>query len=250
MHLLVSVRSAAEASAALAGGADVIDAKDPTAGALGAVSTDVLREIHAASAGRRPVTAALGDAADESTIERAAWTYASSGARFVKVGFGGIVERARAEALAAAAVRGATAGGDGRCGMVAVSYADANRRWGLPPAALTDAAARAGAAGLLVDTADKNGPGLLRLIARDVLAGWVAEAHAGGLFVALAGRLTPDDLPVVRDVGADIAGVRGAACEGGRAGWIARERVRRLKELVNCVSLSAEHSEDAESPEP
>ena len=51
MRLLVSVSSAAEASAALAGGADVIDAKDPLAGALGAVSADVLREIHAIVAG-------------------------------------------------------------------------------------------------------------------------------------------------------------------------------------------------------
>ena len=46
MRLLVSVASATEASAALAGGADVIDAKNPLAGALGAVSVGVLREIH------------------------------------------------------------------------------------------------------------------------------------------------------------------------------------------------------------
>ena len=48
MRLLVSVTSAAEASAALAGGADVIDAKDPRRGALGAVSPQTLRAILAA----------------------------------------------------------------------------------------------------------------------------------------------------------------------------------------------------------
>ena len=53
---------AAEAAAALAGGADIIDAKNPLAGALGAVSETTLREIAAAVAGWRPVTAALGSA--------------------------------------------------------------------------------------------------------------------------------------------------------------------------------------------
>ncbi|MFL5577756.1 MAG: (5-formylfuran-3-yl)methyl phosphate synthase, partial [Gemmatimonadaceae bacterium] len=65
MHLLVSVSSAAEAAAALAGGADLVDAKDPSAGALGAVSDGALRGIVAAVSGARPVSAALGDARDE-----------------------------------------------------------------------------------------------------------------------------------------------------------------------------------------
>jgi len=42
MRLLVSVRDASEARAALAGGAGIIDAKEPLNGPLGAVSSDVL----------------------------------------------------------------------------------------------------------------------------------------------------------------------------------------------------------------
>src|SRR4051812_47948913 len=42
MELLVSVRSAKEVEAALAGGADIIDAKEPSRGSLGAVSPKVL----------------------------------------------------------------------------------------------------------------------------------------------------------------------------------------------------------------
>ena len=78
MQLLVSVANATEASAAVRGGADVIDAKDakdPQAGALGAVSLDALREIRAAVATRRPVTAAIGDATNEGAIERIAFEY-------------------------------------------------------------------------------------------------------------------------------------------------------------------------------
>ena len=231
MRLLVSVASAAEAAAALAGGADVIDAKDARAGALGAVSTGVLREIHAAVGGARMVSAALGDAADEAAIECAAREFAGAGAVLVKVGFAGIVSAGRVGDLIAAAVRGAEAGSDGNGGVVAVAYADADRAASLAPATLLQAAARAGAYGVLLDTADKNGPGLPGLVAPGALAAWVAQAHEAGLLVALAGKLTADDLPYVRDAGADIVGVRGAACEGGRTGRVTVDRVRLLQAL-------------------
>jgi uncharacterized protein (UPF0264 family) len=243
MRLLVSVASGAEASAALAGGADFIDAKDPLTGALGAVSEEVLREVHAAVGGARPVTAALGDAADEAQIEDAARVFAAAGAAFVKVGFAGIASVPRAVALTMAAVRGAAAGGRGTSGVVAftgvvaVAYADAERVASLAAGSLVEVAARAGASGVLLDTADKAGPGLRRLIAPAALARWVAEAHEGGLFVALAGQLTMDDFAFVRDAGADIAGVRGAACEGGRIGRVATERVRLLR--ARCGPASA-----------
>ena len=87
MQLLVSVANATEARDAVDGGADLIDAKNPLNGALGAVSLSMLREIHAAVADRRVVSAALGDADDEETIERAAFAYAATGVGFVKVGF-------------------------------------------------------------------------------------------------------------------------------------------------------------------
>ena len=121
MRLLVSVANAAETSAALAGGADVIDAKNPLSGALGAVSADILREIHATVAGACLVSAAIGDAADETEVERAAGTFAGAGAALVKVGFAGIASASRVEVLIRAAVRGV------RTGVVAVAYADASR---------------------------------------------------------------------------------------------------------------------------
>jgi len=133
--------------------------------------------------------------------------------------------------LIAAAVRGARTGGAERAGVVAVAYADADRVASLPPAALTKVAARAGADGLLIDTADKRGPGLRRLVAPGALATLVAEAHQTGLFVVLAGKLTADDLPFARDAGADIVGIRGAACDDGRTGRVAARKVRLLRSL-------------------
>jgi uncharacterized protein (UPF0264 family) len=227
MRLLVSVASAIEASAALAGGADIIDAKDPLAGALGAVPVEVLRAIIAAVGGARPVSAALGEAADEVIIERAARAFTAAGADLVKVGFAGVSSERNA-ALVSAAVRGAATGGGGNAGVIAVAYADAKHTPNL--IALPDLAAR-GMEGVLLDTADKTGPGLRALFATDRLAAWIAEAHEAGLLVAVAGKLTADDLGFARDAGADIAGVRGAACDGGRTGRVSAGRVRLLRAL-------------------
>src|SRR2546427_5313283 len=70
MQLLISVAGPADARAALLGGADVIDAKDPRHGALGPVTLHRLAAIRAAVGGARPLSAALGDAADEDAIDR------------------------------------------------------------------------------------------------------------------------------------------------------------------------------------
>lgn len=227
VHLLVSAASAADAAAAVDGGADIVDAKDPRAGALGAVPDATLREIAAAVAGSRPLSAALGDAADESAVERAARDAAAAGAAYVKFGFAGVRDARRAAALLGAAVRGAAEGG-GAC-VIAVAYADAGRVAALDPLAVVEAAACAGAHGALLDTARKEHGGLFALRSRGELAAWVAEARAASLLVALAGRLSSGDLVAVRELGADIAGVRGAACVGGRGGRVSAALVRELR---------------------
>src|SRR5207237_2729924 len=88
MRLLVSVRGPAEARAAVAGGADVIDAKDPARGALGPVRVDRLAAIRRAVGVARPVSAALGDACDDATVEVTAAT--AVGLAFGTLGVGGV----------------------------------------------------------------------------------------------------------------------------------------------------------------
>ena len=222
MRLLVSVRDEIEAATAVAGGADIIDAKEPRAGALGAVSSDVLRAIVAGVGGARPVTAALGDAADEDTVERNARAFVSAGVAYIKIGFAGVTARNRVDALIAAAGRGAAGS------VIVVAYADHDRAGSASTDAVLDAAMHAGAAGLLIDTADKSGPGLMALMPPDAIGRVISRARNAGLLVAVAGQLTGEDLPVVSDLGADIAGVRGAACHQGRAGHISAQRIAGL----------------------
>jgi uncharacterized protein (UPF0264 family) len=235
MRLLVSVKDRDEAALALAGGADIIDAKDPNAGALAAVSPGTFQAIRAAVARRRPVTAALGDAADADSIEQKAAIYARAGASLVKIGFAGVGSRLRVGRLIAAAMQGAA----GHAGVIAVAYADADRVASLDPFAIVEAAARERAAGVLLDTADKHGPGLRGLMPLATLRSWVSAARDGGLLVAVAGKLTAGDLGYVSDAGADIAGVRGAACDYGRTSRIAVEKVSRLAHVMLGLALLA-----------
>ena len=175
MKLLVSVRDAIDASAALAGGADIIDAKEPASGALGAVDLATFQHIVAAVANARPVTAALGDAVDEQAIAHTADAYARAGARLVKIGFAGITSRTRVASLVAAARDGAAGT---RAGVIATAYADADRVASLTPFAMIDAAALAGATGILLDTVDKQGPGLRGLMSSERLHSWVSTARS------------------------------------------------------------------------
>lgn len=228
MQLLVSVTDAIEAAAALDGGADIIDAKDPASGALGAVTVDALRDIHALVGGVRVVTAALGDAVDEASAATIACAYARAGARLVKIGFAGVDSHSRVATLLAAARDGATE----HAGVIATAYADADRVASLDPFAMVDAAAAAAVTGILLDTADKQGPGLRELMSPATLRAWVAAARDAHMLVALAGKLTADDFGLMNDAGVDIVGVRGAACDNGRTGCISAQRVRQLTSVV------------------
>jgi uncharacterized protein (UPF0264 family) len=112
--------------------------------------------------------------------------------------------------------------------VVAVAYADFARVESAAPERVIEAAERARAVGVLLDTARKDGGALFGLMDQVRVGRWVGLAHEAALTVALAGSLNAADLASVRALGADIAGVRGAACDGGRTGRISRERVAAL----------------------
>ena len=238
MKLLVSVMDADEARAAAAAGADIVDVKNPGEGSLGAPAPAVIAAVRAAVPVALPVSAAIGDMPNlPGTAALAALGAARSGATFVKVGLWGSTSEPDAVALLRA-VREAVPGAV----LVAAAYADAVRvpHAPLAPELLPRVAHAAGVDVCLLDTAIKDGRGLLEWLSPDSLTRLVADAHAAGLEVALAGALRAEELPVIRDTGADVAGVRSAAChEGRRAGRLDAERVRALRRYATAgVSVS------------
>ena len=228
LKLLVSVVVVGEARAAAEAGADIVDVKNPAEGSLGAPPPEVIEGVRAVVPAELPVSAAIGDMPNlPGTAALAALGAARSGATFVKVGLWGVSTEADAVALLHT-VREAVPGAM----VVAGAYADAQRvpHAPLAPGLLPRVAHAAGADVCLLDTAIKDGRGLLDFLSPDALASLVDEAHAAGLQLALAGALRAEDLPMLAATGADIAGVRSAACgDDRRSGPLEPARVRALR---------------------
>lgn len=241
MQLLVSVRSAVEVAPALSGGADIIDAKEPSRGSLGPVSPTTLAQIMALAPPECSLSIALGDVAspdDARTAIAALELPARSAPTYLKLGFAGVrspemVSRIVASAVAAVADKGSPAL------VVAVAYADAARAAAITPDVILGRVRAAGAVGVLLDTHTKDGIGLLGWLTPSALAAWVAIARGQGLLTALAGALTLESVDTVCTAGADVVGVRGAACEGGRQGRVQATLVRALRDRLDAFQLYA-----------
>ena len=225
MRLLVSVVDAGEARIAAAAGADVIDVKDPSRGALGEAAPAVVRAVREATPAQLPVSAALGDGPFTPALAAAlAGTAAASGAAFVKLGL-----RDTSLAAATASFRAARASVPADVHVVVAGFADFAHAGAPHPLDLPALAAAAGAQGCLLDTAVKDGRGLLHWLDEADLAAFVEACRARGLLSALAGSLQAEDLARLAPIGPDLVGVRGAACVGDRVGGrVDAERVRAL----------------------
>jgi uncharacterized protein (UPF0264 family) len=200
VRLLASVTSEAEARLAAAEGADIIDCKQPAAGALGALPHGVVAAIRGVVPSHVPVSATIGDLpAEPEPVERAARAMAATGCDIVKIGFfpGG---HARATARRLAALASETQ-------LVAVLLADAP----FDPA-LVPALAEARFAGVMLDTASKDGRALLDHRRPAELARFVEEAKALGLMTGLAGSLRIEHVPELLALAPDVLGFRGALC--------------------------------------
>jgi len=239
-RLLVSVRNGAEAAAANDAGADVIDLKEPAGGSLGMAPLPVIREIVAQLHDRIPVTAALGETGD--WLDAQAFPVLPPDLACVKLGLAGLRDRHgwKSDWVDIRARFDAAAGA--RLGWVAVIYADADIADSPPPDDVAEAAAESGCRGVLIDTFSKSSGSLLTRVTIDQLETWTARVHAAGLFMALAGRVSAEDLPPLSRVPADIIAVRSAVCLAGRRdARISAEHVAAFKQhLANEYS----HAED------
>jgi hypothetical protein len=230
VRLLVSVRDASEASRAVAGGAEIVDAKEPRLGSIAPVSPAALRAIRDAVPAELRVSAALGDVASTEDVVRA-FANLPVGLSFVKLGFRGLRDGERVRELLASAVEQASRLAQPPA-VIAVAYADHARAHALPPSAFPRLLAETGADGLLVDTCFKDGGNLFDVLATADLAPVGLALEADELTFALGGSLRADQVRAVAETGATIFGVRGAACRGGRDGEISEELVRLLAAAV------------------
>jgi uncharacterized protein (UPF0264 family) len=217
--LLASVRSADEAFDAAHAGAELIDLKEPHAGALGGVAMDDITRIVRALRAHyavRPISATIGDlpnhALDE--ITHRVLDVAATGVDYVKVGVA--PGPAAADCLRHLA--------DLPAAVVPVLLSDDGIDRDL--AAL---AAQLGFVGMVFDTANKDGRTLFDCVDAATLAACIAQARSRGTMTALAGSLGWSDLGRIRALAPDIAGFWGALCDEreGRTGRLDPQRVRK-----------------------
>lgn len=215
MKVLISPADPDEALVAWRCGADIIDVKNTAEGSLGANFPWVIREVRQRITDPAVVVSAtLGDLpAKPGTAALAALGALVSGATYLKAGLHGPRDIAEGTALMRAVVRTAREHGPGHT-VVAAGYADHARFGGLSPEALVAIAAESGADVVMLDTLVKDGRGLRDALDDAALIRFCTEAHAAGLQVALAGAVRAEDLPALRQAGADVVGVRGAVCRG------------------------------------
>jgi (5-formylfuran-3-yl)methyl phosphate synthase len=234
VRLLVSVRSGDEVPSALAGGADIIDAKEPRRGSLGAVSRDVLSEIVGAVPGAFPLSIAVGDVATALEVEELIAGLEPNlreGPVYVKLGFASVGCWETIARLLRVAVVTATRHPT-RLGIIAVAYADAAQAGTATAEVILEAAVKARCMGAMLDTYLKNGNGLFRFIDQVQLARWLDRARAAGLVSAVAGSLAVPDIGALSALNPDVVGVRGAACEGGRDGVVSQSRVAAIRSRI------------------
>jgi uncharacterized protein (UPF0264 family) len=233
MDLLISVVGEAEVHPAVAGGADIVDVKNPREGSLGANFPHVIRRVRELTPAAVPVSVAIGDVPNlPGMAALAAAGAAGCGVQFVKVGLLGPRDHDEAYAVLAAVCRAARDEAPG-VRVMATAYADAGATGSLPPAELPAVAAEAGTDGCMIDTAAKGAGTLFTALAAAELERFVSACGEAGLLCALAGSLSASDMPRLRALAPDIVGFRGAACgDGRREGALDRDAVQRLKELV------------------
>lgn len=276
-RLLVSVRSAAEAEAALAGGADLIDIKEPTRGSLGRADDRVIADILRQVAGRRPVSAALGELWDARHSPSPPTPRSACGKRgeekltpkqklpaseergekdshspvrsrfpsssiltslcFLKWGLSCCRSQPWRDWLRG--VIGNIETSHEASQVVAAAYADAALADAPPVSEIVAFACTRPGSVLLIDTfAKDNSKNLLDWLSVQQLAAIQRQCRAANVRLALAGSLREGDIASLLPLQPDWLAVRGAACEQGRTSAICAEKVRRLAQQIHGADMS------------
>jgi uncharacterized protein (UPF0264 family) len=238
-RLLVSVRSVEEAEAALAGGAALIDVKDPTRGSLGRADDEVIRAVVDAIGGRRPVSAALGEWAEQGRLEVPAVELT-----FVKWGLAGCARRPDWRLQLMPVLQRSH-----RPRVALVAYADWQCAQAPPVDDVFALACDYPGTALLVDTHCKDHAGGKQ---RPTLLDWLpvswvddlcARAREARIPIALAGSLGPAEIRALLPVRPDWFAVRGAVCaEADRQAGVQVAKVRQLVDLIAGSHLQVDDS--------
>jgi uncharacterized protein (UPF0264 family) len=224
---LVSVTGPEEAEVALAGGAALIDVKDPSRGSLGRADDAVIAEVVNIVARRCPVSAALGELLELVQPQVQPPLEIPEGVDWVKCGLAGCGSRLDWPELVDN-LRGKIEPA-GSCRLVVSAYADWRRANAPEPEDVVAYVLNQHASGLLIDTWGKDGTTLLDWMQVSEIVGICGHLKQAHIPIALSGALGRAEIRTLRLAQPNWFAVRGSACGGNqREGKIELERVQRL----------------------
>lgn len=181
---------------------DILDMKQPSSGALGALPVEDVRLIVDWLDGRCLSSATIGDLPMQAEhINPALMRMADTGVDYVKLGlFGGEQQSSCLQQLQPV-IQALNVP------VIAVIFADLTSEldW-------VEQVSSVGFAGIMVDTANKTGRSLLDCWSVELLAEFVQRAKAKQLLCGLAGALRTEDIPQLATLQPDYLGFRSALC--------------------------------------
>ena len=219
------------------GGADIIDVKNPTEGPLGANFPWIIQDIVKIVPNNIETSCTIGEMPNcPGSISLAARGAATIGVNYIKVGLSGLRKKQETINFLTNIVK-SVKDYNSKIKIVITGYADAEKIGSINPLMVPKITSKVQADVAMIDTAIKDGSSLFNYLNDHQLSNFINEANKFKLITALAGSLKKEELAKVYSLGADIAGIRGAACTFGDRikGQITRERV---SEIVGYLSTS------------
>lgn len=203
--LLVSVKSADEAQIALENGADLIDLKDPSIGALGALPVSLIQSIVQTIKQSKPnafTSATIGDQPMQAALlTDSVKKLAITDADFIKIGFFEAIDyQPCLDQLSRLTQQGAK--------LIAVLFAENTY-----PDSLIQAIKQAGFIGVMLDTAQKNGNNLFHYYHLESIEAFAQKAQINALSYGFAGSLQSQHVAQLLGYNPNFLGFRGGVCE-------------------------------------
>jgi len=200
---LASVQSLQEAQTLLPVLPDIMDMKNPSEGALGALNVDIVGQIVSLIAGGCQTSATIGDLPMQANIISAEMVrMATSGVDYIKIGL--FPDKDLTDCITALAETVNSL----PCPVIAVIFADQSLDHNVLPL-LKDS----GFYGVMVDTASKDGKNLLDHWSMSALADFVKTAQQHKMLCGLAGALRQQDIATLLPLGSNYLGFRSALCQ-------------------------------------
>lgn len=214
MELLISIRNEEEARLVGRYSIDHIDIKEPMFGSLGAASPAVWRSVVQALHRQVGVSLALGELVDEPDVAEV--PPQAGAAKVGLAGCSGLSDWPIRLGLLYARLPESVS-------RVAVYYADRLEAGSPKFSEVLQVAKSLRCETVLIDTYGKVGGSVFHYASERELIDMRNSVKKAGCRFALAGSIEKKHLPIVTQISPDIVAVRGAVCEGRRAGEISEQ---------------------------